>query len=189
MKRLINMKMKNSIIIAIAAICIALPNWVSAQKFGYVDTDYILEKMPEYKSAQKQIDELSNDWQKEIDEQYANIDRLYKDYVAEEPLLTPQQKNEREQVIVAKENEVKVLQQKRFGVDGDLFKKRQELIKPIQDRVYEAVKKVARDNALDFIFDKASGVVMLYSNPKYDKSDEVLDELGVVEKDTKNKDK
>ncbi len=171
------------LIFPIIAVLASLPSIVNAQKFGYVDTDYILEKMPTYKSAQKQIDDLSAEWQKEIDDQYAAIDKLYKDYIAEEPLLTPAQKKDREQIIVNKENEVKALQQKRFGIDGDLFKKRQELIKPIQDKVFEAVKKVARDNALDFIFDKAGGIVMLFSNPKYDKSDEVLEELGVATQD------
>ena len=174
--------MKKIVLLTLSAL-FALPTMVNAQKFAYVDTDYILGKMPSYNSAQKQINDLSDQWQKEIDDIFAVVDRMYKDYLAEKPLLTPAQKNAREQAIVDKENEAKNLQQKRFGVDGDLFKKRQELIKPIQDRVYEAVKKVAKDNALDFIFDKASGVVMLYSNPKYDKSDEVLDELGVALKD------
>lgn len=174
--------MKKIFLITLTAL-LAFPSMINAQKFAYVDTDYILGKMPAYNSAQKKINDLSNTWQKEIDDVFAVVDRMYKDYLAEKPLLTPAQKNSREQAIVDKENEAKELQQKRFGVDGDLFKKRQELIKPIQDRVYEAVKKVAKDNALDFIFDKASGVVMLYSNPKYDKSDEVLDELGVALKD------
>lgn len=173
------------LIIPVFAVLMALPNLVNAQKFGYVDTDYILEKMPEYNSAQKQINDLSATWQKEIDALYAEIDKMYKDYIAEDPLLTPVQKKSREQAIVDKENEAKKIQQQRFGVEGDLFKKRQELIKPIQDKVYEAVKKVAKDNALDFIFDKAGGIVMLYTNVKYDKSDEVLDELGVVLKDEK----
>lgn len=168
------------VIIAVIAAMVFMPQVLSAQKFGYVDTDYILNKMPEYNSAQKKINDLSDQWQIEIDNKFTEVDRMYKDYLAEKPLLTPAQKNTREQAIVDKENEAKVLQQKRFGVDGDLFQRRQELIKPIQDRVYEAVKKVAKDNALDFIFDKASGVVMLFSNPKYDKSDEVLDELGVA---------
>ena len=167
------------------AVLMALPSMVNAQKFGYVDTDYILEKMPEYNSAQKQINDLSSNWQKEIDVLYAEIDKMYKDYIAEDPILTPAQKKTREQAIVDKENDAKKMQQQRFGVEGDLFKKRQELIKPIQDKVYEAIKKVAKDNALDFIFDKAGGVVMLYTNAKYDKSDEVLDELGIALKDDK----
>ena len=171
------------LIVPILTILFAFPSFANAQKFAYVDTDYILGKMPEYNSAQKKIEDLSSQWQKEIDDLYAEVDKMYKDYIAEEPLLTPAQKKTREQAIVDKENSAKKLQQDRFGVEGDLFKQRQELIKPIQDKVFEAVKKVARDNALDFIFDKASGVVMLYSNPKYDKSDEVLEELGVALKD------
>lgn len=180
---LTNIKAMKKIIFLMAMVLMAIPSLVSAQKFAYVDTDYILGKMPTYKSAQKQIDDLSMQWQTEIDELYITVDKMYKDYIAEEPLLTPAQKKVREQSIVDKENEAKQLQQEKFGVDGSLFKKRQELIKPIQDKVYEAVKKVARDNALDFILDKASGVTMLYSNPKYDKSDEVLEELGVALKD------
>jgi len=171
------------LLIPIFAVLFCLPSITTAQKFAYVDTDYVLSKMPDYNSAQKKIEDLSSTWQKEIDAMYAEVDKMYKDYIAEEPLLTPAQKKTREQAIVDKENDAKKLQQDRFGVEGDLFKKRQELIKPIQDKVFEAVKKVAKDNALDFIFDKASGVVMLYSNPKYDRSDEVLEELGVALKD------
>lgn len=152
----------------------------SAQKFAYVDTEYILSQIPEYRSAQKQIDELAEKWQKEIDTKYAQIDKMYKDYKAEEVILNGEQKKQREADIIAKEKEVKKFQQDKFGYEGEMFKKRQELIKPIQDRVFEAIQKVAKESALDFIFDKSGDMVMLFSNARFDKSDEVLEELGIT---------
>jgi outer membrane protein len=154
-----------------------------AQKFAYVDVDYVLNKMPQYTSAQKQLDDLSAKWQKEIEAKQATVDKMYKDYKAEELLLTPQQKIERQNAIVAKENEIRAYQESKFGFEGELFKERQRLIKPIQDKVYVAIQKIAKDNVLDFIFDKSSDMIMLYSNPDYDLSDEVLKELGVVVKE------
>lgn len=154
-----------------------------AQKFAYVDVDYVLNKMPAYTSAQKQIDDLSAKWQKEIEAKQAAVDKMYKDYKAEELLLTPQQKIERQNAIVKKESEIRAYQEQKFGYEGELFKKKEELIKPIQDKVYVAIQKIAKDNVLDFIFDKSSDMIMLYSNPDYDLSDEVLKELGVVVKD------
>lgn len=154
----------------------------SAQKFGYVDTDYILSKIPEYKAAQAELDKLSVDWQKEIEAKYAEIDKLYKIYQAESVLLTEDMRKKRENEIINKEKEVKELQKQRFGVDGELFKKRMELVKPIQDKVYNAVKQVAERSALAFIFDKAGQVSILYSNNKYDKSEDVLTFLGYNKK-------
>jgi outer membrane protein len=155
---------------------------VSAQKFGYVDTDYILSKIPEYKAAQAELDKTSVDWQKEIEAKYAEIDKLYKIYQAESVLLTEDMRKKRENEIINKEKEVKDLQKQRFGVDGELFKKRMELVKPIQDKVYSAVKQVAERSALAFIFDKAGQVSILYSNNKYDKSEDVLTFLGYNKK-------
>lgn len=152
----------------------------AAQKFAFVDTDYVLNQMPEYRSAQKQLDELSEKWQKEVEKMYAEVDKLYKDYQAEKVLLTTQLQKEREEAIMKKEREVKDFQQEKFGYEGELFKKRQELIKPIQDKVFESIQKVAKDNALNFIFDKSGQLLMLYTDAKYDKSDEVLADLGVV---------
>jgi outer membrane protein len=116
---------------------------VQAQKYAYVDTDYILSNIPEYKSAQQQVDNLSVQWQKEIEAKYAEIDKMYKAFQAEQILLTEEMKKKRENEIIAKEKEVKELQKSRFGVDGELFKKRQELVKPIQDKVYNAIKQLA----------------------------------------------
>lgn len=151
-----------------------------AQKFAYVDSEYILGQMPDYRSAQKQLDELSEKWQKEIETMYAEVDKMYRDYQAEKVLLTTELQRQREEAIMKKEREVKDYQQNKFGYEGELFKKRQELIKPIQDKVFEAIQKVAKDNALNFIFDKSGQVVMLFTDSKYDRSDEVLSQLGVV---------
>lgn len=151
-----------------------------AQKFAYVDTEYVLSQLPDYRSAQKQIEDLAEGWQKEIDKMYQDIDKMYKNYKAEEVLLNGEQKKQREAEIITKEKEAKKFQQEKFGYEGELFKKRQELIKPIQDRVFDAIQKIAKENALDFIFDKSGDMVMLFSNARYDKSDEVLEELGVT---------
>ena len=149
-----------------------------AQKFAYVDTEYILGNIPSYKSAQDQLDKMSADWQKEVEGKYAEIDKMYKDYQNEKVLLTDDMKKKREDDIVKKEQEVKDLQKKYFGRDGMMFKKRQELIKPIQDEVYNAVKEIALEQGFALIFDTASNPGVIYSNPKNDKSDEVLQRLG-----------
>ena len=149
-----------------------------AAKFGYVDTDYILSQIPEYKSAQTELDKTSVQWQKEIEAKYTEIDKLYKAYQADAVLLTDDMKKKRENEIINKEKEAKDLQKQRFGVDGELFKKRIELVKPIQDKVYNAIKSVAEKSGLGFILDKAGQVSILYANSKYDKSDDVLALLG-----------
>ncbi len=149
-----------------------------AQKFAYVDSEYILNNIPSYKAAQEQIDKLSAEWQKEIETKYADIDKMYKNFQSEKVLLTEEMKTKREDEIVKKEQEVKDLQKKYFGRDGMLFKKRQELTKPIQDEVFNAVKTLAVEQGFAIIFDTASNTGILYSNPKNDKSDEVLQRLG-----------
>jgi outer membrane protein len=149
-----------------------------AQKYAYVNTQYILDNIPEYKSAMQQLDNVSLQWQKEIEDRYAIIDKLYKTYQAEQVLLTEEMKKRRQDEINTKEKDVKELQKQRFGFEGDLFKKKQELVKPIQDKIYNAVKKLATDGSYAVIFDKSSDLVMLYTNPKYDKSDDILLALG-----------
>lgn len=149
-----------------------------AQKFAFVDTEYILGQIPEYKSAQTELDKISVQWQKEIEAKYAEIDKMYKAYQAEQILLTEDMKKKREADIIAKEKDAKDLQKQRFGVDGELFKKRQELVKPIQDKVYNAVKAVAEKGAYSIMFDKSSDLTMLYASPKLDKSNDVLEQLG-----------
>ena len=163
-----------------AAIVMMMPMTNYAQKFAYVDTEYILSLLPDYKSAQRTLNEIAEKWQKEVDQKYEEIDKMYKEYQAEKILLTPEQQKQREGDIIAKEKEAKKFQQDKFGYEGELFKKRQELVKPIQDKVFEAIQKIAKDEVLDFIFDKSSDMTMLYSNAKYDKSDDVLAILGVA---------
>ena len=149
-----------------------------AAKFGYVDTDYIMSQIPEYKAAQSELDKTSVQWQKEIDAKYLEVEKLFKAYQADAILLTDDMKKKREGEIAIKEKEVKDLQKQRFGVDGELFKKRQELVKPLQDKVYNAIKAVAEKNGLGFIMDKSGQVSLLYANSKYDRSDDVLVYLG-----------
>lgn len=159
-----------------AGLFAALP--ASAQKYAYIDSQYILDNISEYKAAMQQLDQLSIAWQKEIEAKYAVIDKLYKDYQAEQILLTEEMRRKREQEITTKEKEVKEFQKQKFGYEGELFKKKQELIKPIQDKIYNAVKKIATEQAYAVIFDKSGDLVMLYTNPKYDKSDDVLEAMG-----------
>lgn len=152
---------------------------LQAQKYGYVNTQYILEKMPEYKEAQKKLDELSEQWQKEIETKYGEIEKMWQAYQKEKILLPEEERSKREDEIAMKERAVKDLQKQRFGVSGDLFTKRQELIKPIQEKIYKAIKEVAEQGGYAFIFDKANSAFILYADPKNDKSDAVLKKLGL----------
>lgn len=149
-----------------------------AQKYAFVDTEYILNNIPNYKAAQDQLDKISQDWQKEVESKYAEIEKMYRDYQAERVLLAEDMRRQREETIVNKEKEVKELQKNYFGQDGALFKKRQELVQPIQDEIYKAIKDLATENGYAAIFDTSSGPTMIYTNPRYDISDEVLQKLG-----------
>jgi outer membrane protein len=149
-----------------------------AQKYALVDTEYILNHIPNYKSAQAQLDKFSEEWQKEIEGKYTEIDKLYKDYQAERVLLSEDMRKQREDMIVNKEKEAKELQKSYFGQEGALFKKRQELIQPIQDDIYKAIKDLATEGGYAVIFDSSSGATMVYTNPRYDISDDVLQKLG-----------
>ncbi len=155
------------------------------QKYAYVDTRYILSNVPEFEAAQQQIDELAIEWQKEIEEKFAEIDALYKRYQNEAPLLTQDMKNRRENEIVQKEKEAKELQKKRFGNDGDLFKKREELIRPIQDKIYNAIEKKAKQRSYVFVFDRSDNANLLYADPKNDISNDVLKDMGYSPEDKK----
>ena len=168
--------MKKIMIIATALLFTSV--MALAQKFAYVDTQYILDNIPEFAEAQAQLDELSSTWQKEIEARFAEVDKMYKDYQAQSVLLPEDMKKKKEQEIVDKEKEAKNLQRQRFGKDGDLFKKRQELVKPIQEKVYNAIQEIATNSNYAVIFDKGSSLTMMYANPKYDISDDVLDKLG-----------
>ncbi len=151
-----------------------------AQKYCIVDSKYILENLSEYKDAQKRLDEISAQWQKEIDLKFAEVDRLYKGYQAEQVMLSEDMKQRRQNDIVEKEKQAKELQKKRFGMEGDLYKKRQELVKPVQDKVYNAIQKLAASKSYDLILDKSAGITVFYSAPALDKSADVLKDLGVV---------
>jgi outer membrane protein len=152
---------------------------VQAQRYAIVDTKYILDKMPDYKEAQSKLDQFSEQWQKEIDVKQAALDKMYKDYEAEQVMLSEDLRKKREDEIFVREKEVRDLQRKRFGFEGDLFKKRQELVKPIQDKVYTAIQKIAVARMYDFILDKSEGITVIFADPKLDKSEDVLKELGV----------
>ncbi len=150
----------------------------NAQRFAYVDSDYILERVPEYQSAQEQLDQLSLSWQEEIEQLYSEIDQLYKKYQADQILLTQDMKMNRENEIINKEKEAKELQRKRFGPEGDLYTKREELVKPVQDKIYNAIQDLALEKRYDVILDKSSELIMLYANEDLDKSDDILKMLG-----------
>ena len=146
-----------------------------AQRFAYVGTDYILSKVQDYNDAQKKLDGMTTVWQEEVDAKFEEVKKLYNKYLSEEFLLTDDMKRERENEIIQKEKEANDLQKQRFGFEGDLFKKRQELIQPIQEKVYNAIEKLATNLGYDFIFDKASGgATLLYTNSKFDLSEQVL---------------
>lgn len=150
-----------------------------SQKFGYVDTDYILNKMPEYAQAQAEIDKLSATWQEEITTMLKDIEAMYSALQAEEVLLTNEMKKERRALIEKKEAELKEYQKKIFGFEGLLFLKKKELIKPVQDQVWEAVEKVCKEEKLAIMFDKAGDLVMIYTDPRHDYTDFVLEALGL----------
>jgi outer membrane protein len=135
--------------------------------------------MPEYKAAQTKLDELAIAWQKEIDNLQTELDKMYRDFEAEQVMLVDDLKKKREDQLFVKEKALRDLQRKRFGFEGDLFKKRQELVKPVQDKVYNAVQKMAMQRAYDFILDKSEGITVIFADPKLDKSEEILKDLGV----------
>ena len=155
-----------------------ITNYSLAQKFAYVDTDYILAKIPEYNQAQDKLDNYSKGWQEEIEITMQKIEKMYRSYQSEQILLTEEMKSARENLIFAEEKKVQDLQIKYFGTEGMLFSKRQELIKPIQDKIYDAIQQVATNNKYSVIFDSSSDLIMLYTNNNLDKSDKVLELMG-----------
>ena len=165
---------KTLLILAISFLTIT----TQAQKFSYVDTDYILTKIPEFNQAQDKLDALSADWQKEIENKYADVDQMYRSYQQEQVLLTDEMKAKREEAIIKKEKSSKDLQQRYLGPKGELYIKRQELIKPIQEKIYDAIQLLAANNKYAIVFDSSSDLIMLYKNNNFDKSDKVLDLLG-----------
>lgn len=169
--------MKKNIILFFCLVSFAFA--ASAQRYAIIDSKYILEKLPDYKTSQGRLDQFSTQWQQEIEKKQADLDRMYKDYDAEQVMLTDELKKKRQDELYNREKEVRDLQKRRFGFEGDLFKKRQELIKPIQDKVYIAIQKLAVERSYDFILDKSEGITVIFADPKLDRSDDVLRYLGV----------
>jgi outer membrane protein len=149
-----------------------------AQKYAFVDSEYIRKNIPAFNTAQEQLDKLSKQWEKEVADGYAVVEQMYKSYQNEAPLLSQDMKTKREEDIISKEKEMKDLQNKYFGVEGELFKKRQELVKPIQDEILKAIKDIAVEGSYAVIFDSSTGGNILFANPKFDISDQVLEKLG-----------
>ena len=168
--------MNKKLLLTLLVAIMATTAW--GQRFAYVDTEYILDNIPEYQAAEREIEQLSVEWQAELEDKFAEVDRLYREYQAEAPLLPDEMKQEREEEIIRLEQEAKELQMQRFGREGELFRKREELLEPIQDRVYNAVEEIASRGNYAVIFDRAGGVSMIYTDVRYDLSDDVLQRLG-----------
>jgi outer membrane protein len=165
--------------IALLSVIVVLTSVVAvAQKYAFVDSEYIRKNIPAFNAAQEQLDKLSKQWEKEVSDGYAIVEQMYKSYQNESVLLSQDMKTKREEAVVAKEKEMKDLQNKYFGMEGELFKKREELVKPIQDEILKAIKEIAVDGSYAVIFDTAAGGNILFANPKYDLSDQVLQKLG-----------
>jgi outer membrane protein len=168
--------MKKFIVLTILVIAATLSG--AAQKFAFVDSEYIRNNIPAFTAAQQQLDKLSADWEKEVADGYAAVEQMYKDYQAQVVLLSQEQKKKREEAIIGKEREIKDLQNRYFGMEGELFKKREELVKPIQDEILRAIKEISVEGSYAVIFDTSAGSNILFANPRYDLSDQVLQKLG-----------
>ena len=169
--------MKKTLLLSVAFLSFALAT--QAQRYAIIDTKYILNKIPEYKDADKKLQQVGEQWQKEIDDKQAQLDKMYKNYEAEQFMLTDDLKKKREDELFVKEKEIRDLQKRRFGYEGDLFRERQRLVKPLQDKVYNAVQKIAVAKSYDFVLDKSEGITIIFADPKLDRSDDVLKELGI----------
>lgn len=157
------------------------------QKFGYIDSEYILSKMSDYKKAQDELSQFTAGWQKEVEEMDVKVQTMYASFRAEEVLLTDEMRSERMDEIKKKETELREHQKKIFGFEGLYFLKKKELMKPLQDKVWEATEKVAKSNRLAIIFDKSGELVMIYTDPRHDYTDFVLEELGLGDPNDKIK--
>jgi outer membrane protein len=171
--------MLKKVFLVIVLVCSVSVLNAQTTRYAVINTKYILERIPEYKEADKKLKVLGDQWQSEIDEKQIALDKMYKNYDAEQFMLSDDLKKKREEELFLKEKELRELQKKRFGYEGDLFKERQKLVKPIQDKVYNAVQKIATSRSYDFILDKSEGITIIFADPKLDKSDDVLRELGI----------
>lgn len=170
--------MKRNIFFAFVMILMTLP--VFSQKYAYIDSEYILGNVPEYKEAQAELDRIAALWQKEIESKFKTIDSMYKSYQVEAITLPDNLKKNREDQIIAAEQDAKNLQKRRFGKDGDLFKKREELVKPIQDKVFSAIEEYAKEKGYAFVFDVSGAMTIVYADEKFDINDAILEKLGIT---------
>lgn len=185
------MKTKKSILLIVVMFVMGITtlNAQQAQRIAYVDSNYILENIPEYGDAQEEINSLSKGWENEIKAIKQTVEEMYREYQSESVLLSEAQKRKKEEEIVAKEQEARNLQMQYFGPDGELFTKRTELIQPIQEKIYNAINQIAMTKNYAFVFDKATGTTILYCNDKNDISDDVLDEIGNVMQTVRREDR
>lgn len=167
------MRIRTTLFVALFAL-LGFGAQLTAQKIASIDMEKILASITEYQDAQVQLDQLTAKWQQDIDQQYEMIKGMYNKYQAEQVLLTEEQRVKREDEIIAKEKSVQTMQRERFGPEGALFQRRQELVKPIQDAVYEAIENYARTRGYDFIFDRAGSAGIIFANDTYDKTDDIL---------------
>ena len=162
------------------AVCLLLATaTIHAQRYAIIDTKYILDKIPAYKEADKKLAEISMQWQKEIDDKQGQLNTMYRNFDAEQFMLTDELKKKREDQLFNSEKEIRELQKKRFGFEGDLFKERQRLVKPVQDKVYNAIQKMAVNRGYDFVLDKSEGITVIFADPKLERSEDVLREMGI----------
>ena len=161
-------------------LCFVSTTTLFAQKFASVDTEYILSNMPEYKQAQKELDDMAVQWQKEVEAKFQIVDRLYKAFQAESVLLPEELKTKKENEIIAAEKEAKDMQKQRFGNTGDLSKKRSVLVKPIQDKVFSAIEEYAKEKGYAFVFDVSGSMTIVYADNKFDINDAILEKLGIT---------
>lgn len=169
--------MKKTAFLCVAFLAMALAGFT--QRYAIVDTRYILEKIPEYKAANQMLEQTADIWQKEIDIKQSDLDKMYRELDAERVMLSPELLKKREDEIFNKEKEVREMQRRRFGYEGDYFRKKQELVKPIQDKVYTAIQKMATERMFDFVLDKSEGITVIFADPKLDRSDDILKMLGL----------
>ena len=176
------MKMMKKILLLFVAVT-TMAITAQAQRVAYVDVAQILSSMPEYEAAQKTLDQTAEKWKQEVEQEYTKIEEMYRRYQAEQVLLSDKARSQREDEIIEKENQARALQQKRFGPEGQLFQKRKELVKPLQDKVYNTIQEYASDKNYDIIFDKSAGTTLIFANPQYDKTDDILKKLGIKKDD------
>lgn len=178
--------MKKIIITAVLMAFLAFPMF--GQKYAYIDSEYILSNMPDYVEAQAELDRVAVEWQQEIEKEFAKIDSMYKKYQTEVITMPENMKQKREEAIINAEKAAKDLQKKRFGKDGDLTKKREELVTPIQDRVFTAIDEYAKEKGYAFVFDVAGSMTIIYADPKWDINDQIMQKLGVTVRDDSDDD-